>query len=50
MREFDWQLIELIRGKSEEQIEDIVLQLCDTYGLNYYQCRRYVDDLLNKMK
>lgn len=50
LRDFEFQLMELIRGKSEEQIEELVLKLCDTYGLNYYQIRGYVDDLISKMK
>lgn len=50
MQDFDWQIIQLIQGKNEEQIKDIVLQLCDTYGLNYYQAQKYVQDLLDKIK
>ena len=50
MRDFDWQIIQLIQGKNEEQIEEIILQLCDVYGLNFYQAQRYVQDLLDKMK
>ena len=50
MNEFDWQIIQLIQGKSEEEVEKIVLQLCDTYGLNFYQAQKYVEDLKNKMR
>ena len=50
MRDFDWQLIQILQGKSDEEVEKVVLQLCDTYGLNYYQARNYVDDLLDKLK
>ena len=50
MRDFDFQLMELIRGKSEGEVEEVVLQLCDVYGLNYYQCKKYIEDLISKMK
>lgn len=50
LRDFEFQLMELIRGKSEEQIEEIILKVCDQYNLNYYQCKKYIEDLQNKMK
>lgn len=50
MRDFDFQIMQLIQNKSEEEVEEIVIQLCNNYGLNYYQTKRYIDDLLAKLK
>ena len=50
MRDFDFQVMQMIQGKNEEEVEEIVLQLCKNYNINYYQCKRYVEELQNKIK